>query len=182
MFSFEIILPTLTEIRQQRLRNISGIPGTQDLLVWSIFCYHRLPIEIEVGTEHSVLMEGREMALELYCHLWSLQQIAVIAGCKTTTSAVLVHCLRQKTEDELLEVTQKMVSSSTLLEKQAVHPRNMVPGFIISASVLLPWKNYLGQFLSSQEECQPLDLNGNFLSFLPYYRLSQMLAKTKKIT
>ena len=69
MFSFEIILPTLTEIRQQRLRNISGIPGTQDLLVWSIFCYHRLPIEIEVGTEHSVLMEGREMALELYCHL-----------------------------------------------------------------------------------------------------------------
>ena len=69
MFSFEIILPTLTEIRQQRLRNVSGIAGTQDLLVWSIFCYHRLPIEIEVGTEHSVLMEGREMTLELSCHL-----------------------------------------------------------------------------------------------------------------
>ena len=96
-------------------------------------------------------MEGRGMALEFCCHLWSLQQIAAFAGCKTITSAVLVHCLRQKTEDELLEVTQKMVSSSTLLEKQAVHPRNMVPGFIISASVLLPWKNYLGQFLSSQE-------------------------------
>ena len=72
MFSFEIILPTLTEIRQQRqqrLRTVSGIAGTQDLLVWSIFCYHRLPIEIEVGTEHSVLMEGREMTLELSCHL-----------------------------------------------------------------------------------------------------------------
>ncbi|CAO2610528.1 Carboxylesterase 1E, partial [Lemmus lemmus] len=37
------------------------------------------------------------------CHL--LQKIAVTAGCKTTTSAVLVHCLRQKTEEELMEVT-----------------------------------------------------------------------------
>ncbi|XP_040591281.1 carboxylesterase 1E-like isoform X2 [Mesocricetus auratus] len=36
------------------------------------------------------------------------EKVAVIAGCKTTTSAVIVHCLRQKTEDELLEVTQKM--------------------------------------------------------------------------
>ncbi|GAB1293472.1 Carboxylesterase 1F [Apodemus speciosus] len=36
------------------------------------------------------------------------EQIAVAAGCKTTTSAVIVHCLRQKTEEELLEITQKM--------------------------------------------------------------------------
>uniref|UniRef100_A0A8C0MAI3 Carboxylic ester hydrolase n=1 Tax=Canis lupus familiaris TaxID=9615 RepID=A0A8C0MAI3_CANLF len=36
------------------------------------------------------------------------QQIAVFAGCKSTTSAVLVHCLRQKTEDELLEVSLKL--------------------------------------------------------------------------
>ncbi|KAM9046677.1 liver carboxylesterase-like [Megaptera novaeangliae] len=36
------------------------------------------------------------------------KKIAVFAGCKTTTSAVLVHCLRQKTEDELLEITLKM--------------------------------------------------------------------------
>uniref|UniRef100_A0A452G5L0 Carboxylic ester hydrolase n=1 Tax=Capra hircus TaxID=9925 RepID=A0A452G5L0_CAPHI len=36
------------------------------------------------------------------------ERIAAFAGCKTITSAVLVHCLRQKTEDELLEVTQKM--------------------------------------------------------------------------
>uniref|UniRef100_G1MDR5 Carboxylic ester hydrolase n=1 Tax=Ailuropoda melanoleuca TaxID=9646 RepID=G1MDR5_AILME len=36
------------------------------------------------------------------------QQIAVFAGCKTTTSAVLVHCLRQKTEDELLETSLKL--------------------------------------------------------------------------
>ncbi|XP_061030461.1 liver carboxylesterase 1 isoform X1 [Eubalaena glacialis] len=36
------------------------------------------------------------------------KKIAVFAGCKSTTSAVLVHCLRQKTEDELLEITLKM--------------------------------------------------------------------------
>uniref|UniRef100_A0A5G2QZQ3 Carboxylesterase 1 n=1 Tax=Sus scrofa TaxID=9823 RepID=A0A5G2QZQ3_PIG len=33
------------------------------------------------------------------------KQIAVLAGCKTTTSAVFVHCLRQKSEDELLDLT-----------------------------------------------------------------------------
>ncbi|KAM5298036.1 liver carboxylesterase 1 [Glossophaga mutica] len=36
------------------------------------------------------------------------QQIAIFAGCKTTTSAEMVHCLRQKSEDELLEVSLKM--------------------------------------------------------------------------
>ncbi|NP_999411.2 liver carboxylesterase precursor [Sus scrofa] len=36
------------------------------------------------------------------------KQIAVLAGCKTTTSAVFVHCLRQKSEDELLDLTLKM--------------------------------------------------------------------------
>ncbi|XP_075833040.1 liver carboxylesterase 1-like [Microtus pennsylvanicus] len=36
------------------------------------------------------------------------KKVAAVAGCKTTTSAVMVHCLRQKTEDELLEVAQKM--------------------------------------------------------------------------
>uniref|UniRef100_A0A2K5QVE6 Carboxylic ester hydrolase n=1 Tax=Cebus imitator TaxID=2715852 RepID=A0A2K5QVE6_CEBIM len=36
------------------------------------------------------------------------EKIATIAGCKTTTSAVMVHCLRQKSEEELLETTLKM--------------------------------------------------------------------------
>ncbi|XP_034378288.1 liver carboxylesterase 1 isoform X1 [Arvicanthis niloticus] len=36
------------------------------------------------------------------------KKIATVAGCKTTTSAAMVHCLRQKTEDELLEVSLKM--------------------------------------------------------------------------
>ena len=65
-----------------------------------------------------------------------------------------------------MEITLKMVGASTLLETQAPYPRNMAPGFTISASVLLPWKNYLGQFLTSQEQCQPLDLNGELFVFI----------------
>ena len=73
-------------------------------------------------------MVGRGTDLEFCCHMWSLQRIAVFAGCKTITSAVLVHCLRQKTEDELLEITEKMVSAPTLLEKQAPPPWKHGPG------------------------------------------------------
>ncbi|KAL4665830.1 hypothetical protein H8959_015876 [Pygathrix nigripes] len=36
------------------------------------------------------------------------EKIAITAGCQTITSAVMVHCLRQKTEEELLETTLKM--------------------------------------------------------------------------
>ncbi|KAM6177419.1 liver carboxylesterase 1-like [Erethizon dorsatum] len=36
------------------------------------------------------------------------EKVAITAGCKTTTSAIMVHCLQQKTEDELLETTLKM--------------------------------------------------------------------------
>lgn len=44
-----------------------------------------------------------------------LQKIAALAGCKTTTSAAMVHCLRQKTEEELLEVSLKMVGMLNLV-------------------------------------------------------------------
>ncbi|XP_033075830.1 liver carboxylesterase 1-like, partial [Trachypithecus francoisi] len=40
------------------------------------------------------------------------EKIANTAGCQTTSSAVMVHCLRQKTEEELLETTLKMISFS----------------------------------------------------------------------
>ncbi|XP_021075630.2 carboxylesterase 1E isoform X1 [Mus pahari] len=36
------------------------------------------------------------------------EKIAVISGCKNTTSVAMVHCLRQKTEEELLETTLKL--------------------------------------------------------------------------
>ncbi|XP_071460789.1 liver carboxylesterase 1-like isoform X1 [Marmota flaviventris] len=44
------------------------------------------------------------------------KQIAIAAGCKTTTSAVMVHCMRQKTEEELLEMTVKMKRPGLILQ------------------------------------------------------------------
>lgn len=43
------------------------------------------------------------------------EKIAVTSGCKNTTSAAMVHCLRQKTEEELLETTLKLVGVSVLV-------------------------------------------------------------------
>ncbi|XP_058383823.1 liver carboxylesterase 1-like isoform X2 [Diceros bicornis minor] len=64
------------------------------------------------------------------------QQIAIIAGCKTTTSAVLVHCLRQKTEEELLETSQKMnlLTVDLLGDPRENHPYL----FTVVDGVLLP--------------------------------------------
>uniref|UniRef100_G3RK15 Carboxylic ester hydrolase n=1 Tax=Gorilla gorilla gorilla TaxID=9595 RepID=G3RK15_GORGO len=64
------------------------------------------------------------------------KQIAITAGCKTTTSAVMVHCLRQKTEEELLETTLKMKFLSLDLQGD---PRESEPllGTVIDGMLLL---------------------------------------------
>ncbi|XP_021515401.1 carboxylesterase 1E-like isoform X2 [Meriones unguiculatus] len=61
--------------------------------------FHRAISESGVVFTSGLFMENSSSLTE---------QVAVAAGCKTTTSAVIVHCLRQKTEEELLEITQKM--------------------------------------------------------------------------
>ncbi|KAM6223736.1 liver carboxylesterase 1-like [Rhynchocyon petersi] len=55
----------------------------------------------ESGVAFSAVLVNKEVRS-------AAEQVAVFAGCKTTTSAAMVHCLRQKTEDELLVATQKM--------------------------------------------------------------------------
>ncbi|KAM5262697.1 carboxylesterase 1D-like [Ctenodactylus gundi] len=64
------------------------------------------------------------------------EQVAVAAGCKTTTSAVMVHCLRQKTEDELLETTLKMNFFSVDLfgdpKQKYPFPPTVVDGVVLS--------------------------------------------------
>ncbi|XP_028727323.1 liver carboxylesterase 1-like isoform X1 [Peromyscus leucopus] len=52
------------------------------------------------------------------------KKVAALAGCKTTTSAAMVHCLRQKTEEELLEVSLKMKFASVDLHGD---PRESYP-------------------------------------------------------
>ncbi|KAL6085357.1 hypothetical protein STEG23_000018, partial [Scotinomys teguina] len=64
------------------------------------------------------------------------KKVATLAGCKTTTSAAMVHCLRQKTEEELLEVTLKMKFASLDLHGD---PRESYPFLpTVVDGVLLP--------------------------------------------
>lgn len=78
------------------------------------------------------------------CDLWQL--VATLSGCKTTTSAVMVHCLRQKTEEELMETSQKMVSIS-ILQSGCHHFMCLTPIFICSA-VLLSLTSCTEQFFA----------------------------------
>ncbi|XP_040591264.1 carboxylesterase 1F-like isoform X2 [Mesocricetus auratus] len=64
------------------------------------------------------------------------EKVAVIAGCKTTTSAVIVNCLRQKTEDELLEVMQKMNLSNFSALLNTKEGNMFIP--VVVDGVLLP--------------------------------------------
>lgn len=43
-----------------------------------------------------------------------LQKIAAVAGCQKSSSAAMVECLRGKTEEELIQVTVKMVGEMIL--------------------------------------------------------------------
>ncbi|XP_012975350.1 carboxylesterase 1C isoform X1 [Mesocricetus auratus] len=61
--------------------------------------FHRAISESGVVVSTGLVKRNTQSVTEL---------IATISGCKTTTSAVMVHCLRQKTEKELLEVSLKL--------------------------------------------------------------------------
>ncbi|XP_041505736.1 carboxylesterase 1C-like isoform X1 [Microtus oregoni] len=57
--------------------------------------FHRAISESGVALTEGLVKKNTRSVTEL---------IATVSGCKTTTSAVMVHCLRQKTENELLEL------------------------------------------------------------------------------
>ncbi|CAO2610552.1 Carboxylesterase 1D [Lemmus lemmus] len=61
--------------------------------------FHRAISESGVALLPALFTEDAKPIAEL---------VATLSGCKTTTSAVMVHCLRQKTEEELLETSQKL--------------------------------------------------------------------------
>lgn len=68
------------------------------------------------------------------CGLFQL--IATASGCKTTTSAVMVHCLRQKTENELLEIALNLVHVSVPVAS-ILSPWTYPPSILL----FLPWIN-----------------------------------------
>ncbi|XP_057609215.1 carboxylesterase 1C-like isoform X1 [Chionomys nivalis] len=65
--------------------------------------FHRAISESGVALTEGLVKKNTRSVTEL---------IATASGCKTTTSAVMVHCLRQKTEKELLEIALNLVHVS----------------------------------------------------------------------
>ncbi|XP_055476883.1 carboxylesterase 1D [Psammomys obesus] len=61
--------------------------------------FHRAISESGVSLTNALFTKDAKPIAEL---------VSTLSGCKTTTSAVMVHCLRQKTEDELLETSLKL--------------------------------------------------------------------------
>ncbi|XP_064129580.1 liver carboxylesterase 1-like [Loxodonta africana] len=107
------------------------------------------------------------------------EKFAILAGCKSTTSAVMVHCLRQKTEEELLETSLKMVGAFILVATQ-VPPFKLGPR-LYHFSCHLYLKNLPEQFLFSREQRFADRLNvgvrkrGVPLSLFVYFNLSKAM-------
>ncbi|CAO2610564.1 Carboxylesterase 1D, partial [Lemmus lemmus] len=117
--------------------------------------FHRAISESGVALLPALFTEDAKPIAEL---------VATLSGCKTTTSAVMVHCLRQKTEEELLETSQKLVSIS-ILQSGGHHSMSLTLIFICSA-VLLSWTNCMEQFLAFQICYSQILIVSSILPFL----------------
>ncbi|GAB1293467.1 Carboxylic ester hydrolase [Apodemus speciosus] len=77
----------------------SSSPSTQVLSPLTKNLFHRAISESGVALTPCLFRENTRRAAE---------QVAIATGCAATTSADIVHCLREKTEEELLATTLKM--------------------------------------------------------------------------
>ncbi|XP_069312579.1 liver carboxylesterase 1-like isoform X1 [Eulemur rufifrons] len=102
--------------------------------------FHRAISQSSTALSHALVQNGDIKPLA--------EKVAVAAGCKTTTSAVMVHCLRQKTEEELHELSVKMnfFTIDLLGDPREHHPflPTVVDGVLLpkSPEELLAEKNF----------------------------------------
>ncbi|XP_012501647.1 PREDICTED: liver carboxylesterase 1-like [Propithecus coquereli] len=91
--------------------------------------FHRAISQSGIALSHA-LIRNRDVLKPL------AEKVSVAAGCKTTTSAVMVHCLRRKTEEELLEAAKKMEGEAQMLPCSLPQSHPFVPTVV--DGVLLP--------------------------------------------
>nr|XP_032622589.1 fatty acyl-CoA hydrolase precursor, medium chain-like [Chelonoidis abingdonii] len=58
--------------------------------------------------ENVVVVTIQYRLWEEFCDDELMFKIAKVSGCQSTSSAAMVHCLREKTEEEMMEITLKM--------------------------------------------------------------------------
>uniref|UniRef100_A0A8C4WLF6 Carboxylesterase type B domain-containing protein n=1 Tax=Gopherus evgoodei TaxID=1825980 RepID=A0A8C4WLF6_9SAUR len=69
------------------------------------------------GLFHKAISESGVTIKGLFTAHPEAQKIAKVSGCQSSSSAAMVHCLREKTEEEMMEITLKMsLLISTVLD------------------------------------------------------------------
>uniref|UniRef100_A0A8C4WJU9 Carboxylic ester hydrolase n=1 Tax=Gopherus evgoodei TaxID=1825980 RepID=A0A8C4WJU9_9SAUR len=68
------------------------------------------------GLFHKAISESGVTIKGLFTAHPEAQKIAKVSGCQSSSSAAMVHCLREKTEEEMMEITLKMVGIFFLLQ------------------------------------------------------------------
>ncbi|NXV62858.1 SASB hydrolase, partial [Molothrus ater] len=86
------------------------IPGENTVLVMLVLAFSQVLSPLAKGLFHKAISESGTAALGLFTDQpkEDAQKIAAVSGCEKSSSAAMVECLRGKTEEELLQITQKM--------------------------------------------------------------------------
>ncbi|GCC20142.1 hypothetical protein chiPu_0018765, partial [Chiloscyllium punctatum] len=129
---------------QRNIREFGGNPGSVTLFGQSVgslsVSLHTLS-PLSTGLFHrAILQSGSSLMPGLVPPIPTqlAQEVAQIAGCNSTQSQLLLHCLRNKTEEEMVQIT------TSLNELYQLIPALIVDGHFLNDD---PWKMFQkGQF------------------------------------